>query len=300
MRIAPIALALLVATSAAAQTASTPEAKAEAQERYERALKLADIAGTDRQLLEGALAEFQAAWKLFPAAPILFNVAVTQRKLGLRGEALRTFERYLAEAGEIAPERRAAVEEEIREIRSQVAEVRVVVAGGPAELWVDGRAIGSTPLADALFLLPGTHTFKAVRQGAIPAEKQLEVLSGKSYDLALSPVAPRHVASLSVTTSPSDANLFLDGRPLGRAPWRGEIEPGGYALTAELEGYDPAREQLILGAGQTREISMELVQPTPLYKKWWFWTALGVVAAGAGASVYVATLPTVDQRITLP
>ncbi len=300
MRIAPIALALLVATSAAAQTASTPEAKAEAQERYERALKLADIAGTDRQLLEGALAEFQAAWKLFPAAPILFNVAVTQRKLGLRGEALRTFEWYLAEAGEIAPERRAAVEEEIREIRSQVAEVRVVVEGGPAELWVDGRAIGSTPLADALFLLPGTHTFKAVRQGAIPAEKQLEVLSGKSYDLALSPVAPRNVASLSVTTRPSDANLFLDGRPLGRAPWRGEIEPGGYALTAELDGYDPAREQLILGAGQTREISMELVQPTPLYKKWWFWTALGVVAAGAGASVYVATLPTVDQRITLP
>src|SRR5690606_21066321 len=93
-------LLVLLPILALAEPVAAKEPRAEAEERYGRAVKLFEIAGNDRPLLEGALTEFEAAYKLHPLAPILFNIGVVQRKLGLRGEALRTFERYLAEAGD--------------------------------------------------------------------------------------------------------------------------------------------------------------------------------------------------------
>jgi hypothetical protein len=32
-------------------------------------------------------------------------------------------------------------------------------------------------------------------------------------------------------------------------------------------------------------------EASPWYGKWWFWTAVGAVAIGAGAGAYVATRP---------
>src|SRR5438105_3024304 len=127
-------LALLVALSAAGALAQT-DAEKQAAEHFDRGTKLYGAAQGDARLYEAALAEFEAAHQLTHAYQVLFNIAVTQKKLSRFGEALKTFEQYLKDGGPaLAPERREAVEKEIAELHALVAEVQVNVAGAPAEV----------------------------------------------------------------------------------------------------------------------------------------------------------------------
>ena len=36
--------------------------------------------------------------------------------------------------------------------------------------------------------------------------------------------------------------------------------------------------------------AQDLTKPTPVYRKWWFWTVIGVAAAGAAAGVTAGVL----------
>ncbi len=44
---------------------------------------------------------------------------------------------------------------------------------------------------------------------------------------------------LEIKSRPSGASLRVDGRLLGRSPWRGSVEPGRRRIDLELEGYAP-------------------------------------------------------------
>ena len=89
----------------------------------------------DAEDLQGALAQFEAAYRLVPSPVILHNFGVVYQGLGRKAEALDAFERFLA--GRPGPARRA------RPRRTRVAECRPGGgAAGPADL--EGRASSST------------------------------------------------------------------------------------------------------------------------------------------------------------
>ena len=278
-------LFLLFASPARADEPS-PNARAEAGTRFSRGVKLYDA-----QDYAAALAEFEAAYRLAPAFQVLFNIGVTQKKLFRYNDAVRTFARYLADGGDkVPPDRRTQVERELAEIRALVAEVSVKVDGMPATIEVDGRVTGETPLADPLLLPSGKHTIRALRDGDEPAAKDIEVVSGEKIEVALAP-QPRAIvpttARLSVSSRPAGAEIFIDGKTVGRKPWTGEVAPGGHEIRGVLAGYYDARLELALSAGQEREQVLELTALPPP-KKWYrrgsTWVVVGLVVAGAAAA----------------
>jgi hypothetical protein len=58
--------------------------------------------------------------------------------------------------------------------------------------------------------------------------------------------APRDI---QITTSPEGGTLTLNSRELGPAPYSGKLFPGTYAVGAALEGYEPATQEVTVGAG---------------------------------------------------
>ena len=42
---------------------------------------------------------------------------------------------------------------------------------------------------------------------------------------------------------------------------------------------------MTLALGDKRELDIELHKPPSVFARWWFWTAIGVVVAGAAATV---------------
>ena len=298
-----LAVASLLLAAAAAHAEPAPDARQEAATRFERGVKLYEAHD-----YAAALAEFEAAHRLVPRYEVLFNIGVTDKKLFRYNDAVRALTHYLDEGGSFVPrDRRAEVERELAEIRALVAEVAVSVEGAPAAIEVDGRLMGTTPLDGPLLLAAGAHTLKATRAGCDAAERTIDVVSGEHVAVALQPraivVAPT-TATLTLATRPDGAELVVDGRAAGRAPWSGTLDPGGHDVRATLAGHHPTRQEVMLTAGQTRTLTLELVAlPPPLrwYKRWYTWTAAAavvVVAVGAGVGGWFATRPHYDETIT--
>jgi tetratricopeptide (TPR) repeat protein len=270
----------------------------EATSRYELGIKLYE-AGK----FEAAIAEFEAAYALRPHHELLYNLGVAQKRLLRLGAARGSFKRFLSEGGERIPaDRRALIEQEIASIVRLAAEVEVRVVGAPASIDVDGQPAGTSPLADPLLVLSGSHSFRATREGHDPAEQRLEVVSGRKYTLDLTPRQKpvlKTTGDLSVVTRPPGATLIVDDRPVGSAPWDGTLPAGGHRIIADLAGYQQVQQEVLLVAGQSRLVAIELpAESTPWYKRWYVWTAAAIVAGGAsGGYYYYTTLPRVDLAL---
>jgi hypothetical protein len=78
------------------------------------------------------------------------------------------------------------------EARREVASLRITVSVDGAELLVDGRSIGRSPLLDEVFVDPGSRTIEARLHGHNPARRSIEIERGASAEVVL---APRPLAS---------------------------------------------------------------------------------------------------------
>ena len=96
------------------------EQKAEASAHLKRGAELIDA-----ENLEGALAEFEAAYRLVPSPSILHNFGVVYQGLGRKAAALEAFERFLAEAAKAPPATREHAQQAAQTLRAEVAQLRV-------------------------------------------------------------------------------------------------------------------------------------------------------------------------------
>jgi iron complex outermembrane receptor protein len=142
-----MAVALLLSSGVQAQKASSANApskeKAEAKMHYDQ--------GTVRFNLDEwpqAIEEFKAAYRVFPDATFLYNIAQCHRKMGNVTEALSFYRKYLRERPD-APNR-AEVEKRIDELEASKAAQPVAplpVAPAPAAVVPEPIASPAAPVA---------------------------------------------------------------------------------------------------------------------------------------------------------
>jgi len=237
-----------------------------------------------------ALAEFLVAYDLVPRFEALINIAVAHRKLGHYAAAYNAFQRYLSEGGDqVPPERKQQIAEELGELDRFVAHVTLAVEGGPAEIELDGKEIGESPMP-TLHLDPGRHEFRARRHECGPALEALVLAAGQVVTVALKPYDPKAglpppFVRLNLSTVPPGADLVVDQKKVGRAPWSGELKRGEHVVSAELEGYLPHVVRLDL-QGVERTVEMEL-ERMRWYHHWYVWTVAAVLVAGGATTAAV-------------
>ena len=111
---------------------------------------------------------------------------------------------------------------------------------------------------------------------------------------------------LQIVSSVGGAEVFVDSRPVGKAPLARplSVQVGKHNVRVEMAGFEPFSETVDVKPGAMRTVRAELAPktrpvaapprpapgkaaPTSLVKKPWFWAAAGaaVVAIGAGAAV---------------
>jgi len=113
------------------------------------------------------------------------------------------------------------------------------------------------------------------------------------------------------------AMVLMDGKELGPMPLSRKVPAGPHLLQVRRPGFREWSTSLTVAPGSQVELPV-ILQPettaptptppksTPVYKRWWFWTVIGVVVvagAGAGVGAYYGTrgesvpaMPTVDLR----
>jgi len=159
-----------------------------------------------------------------------------------------------------------------------------------------------------------------IKKNAKQLEESLQIISS-------------HLATLDVWGVPDGAEVQVNGEVLGRLPLpsprrvpagsvRLTVRAGGYeSLTKSLEMRpgDDVREHVVLSRlevstpppavlRESASASLLVQQPEPatkaedhgsIFGKWWFWTAAGVVVAGASVGLYLA-LRKGDTNMCLP
>jgi len=108
--------------------------------------------------------------------------------------------------------------------------------------------------------------------------------------------------TLDVRSEPSGAAVFVDGTELGITPYKRTTFVGTHKVVLRHIGFRSEQLDAEVVDGQRQKIERKLtvgsdpttgpMEKTPVYKKWWFWVAIGgaaAVAAGVTAGVVLGT-----------
>lgn len=140
-----------------------------------------------------------------------------------------------------------------------VATASLAVDSDPpgADVFVDDEYRGVTPLR--ITVSAGRHVVRVERAGYPVWQRTVTTTAGTStlLEAALGgAVAP---ATVRFDVQPSDADLYLDGRFVGRVPSSPlRLDPGTYVLRFERAGYEGETTTVVVRSGETRTLRVRL------------------------------------------
>ena len=211
-----------------------------------------------------------AAWAKPAKAPDpdspagLHRQATRALKAGKLPLAAHKLERYLEAAGDkvggfAAWKRKQKAKKDLDRLRKKLGTLTLKCDVKGAKVMIRRKALGETPLPPKLYLKPGRHRLELSKEGHVSLTKRIKVKRGQHLELELA-------LPLVAKVAPTPAKV---------APKPAPAKPAPKAV-----------------ASQTNRSRAKKSVERPLYKRWWFWTAIGVavVVTGVTAGV-VATQP---------
>jgi hypothetical protein len=249
-----------------------------------------------------ALSEFEQVYRLHPQAAVFYNIGITQKALFRYADAIASLQRYLDETKTIAPEQRIEADNLINGMKALLAPVTITVVPDKAAILIDGRPAGLSPLDQPLQVAAGLHRIEVTADGYEAQKGELMITAGvplvRRFELKPIP----KTGTVRINASVPRATISVDGKPRGYAPLEIELDAGGHLIEVTAPNYEPRRDELVIAAGQTRDVAMTLtkiVRPSkPWYGKWYVWTGIGaVVLGGTGACALAGCFDTTQAPL---
>jgi hypothetical protein len=205
-------LVCLAVALVAAAPARAEDARAAAHEHFDRGM----AASNDQRFAE-AVTEFERAYALWPDYRVLYNIGKVRATLGRSAESVAAFEGYLEKGGaELSDERKQEVRDAMAAQLAHVGALDVRVSADGAEVRVDGKLLGRSPLAAPVRLTEGKHTVEAILPGRPSQLREVE-LPGASK-LAIDLAFPTPPVALSPAAAPVVVGNAASPDP--RRKWR--------------------------------------------------------------------------------
>lgn len=172
---------------------------------------------------------------------------------------------------------------EFRTSYELVPSPRVLYNIGVVERALRRYADAVETLGDYLAATAGTNESEERREAVRAIVAELESILG----------------DLVIDSEPEGADLFVDGELQGRTPLEGplRLEAGEHEVELRIDGYHTHRMTLdVRSRTENRQlVELEPLPPTPVYRRWWFWTTIGVVLAGVVVAAVVPFTITPDE-----
>jgi PEGA domain-containing protein len=255
-----LALAVaLAAPSAVAQPQAAVDVRTQlpdaAKHAWDAAKQLANAAD-----YKGALVEFQRAYELSHNPRVLFNLGVTEKLLTHYARAVDAWDKELREgAGQLSPAESQELKNAVAIVQQFVTTIEVSANEEGATLFVDDYAIGKTPFAGPVRIDVGKHVLKLSKDGFVDGIKPVDVASGQvtPVQFRIEPVNKTALVMVTVGGAPS-ATVFVDGRDVGPAPFRGELSADRHTIEARSPGYVTVGQTVDVQYGQPVSLSLAL------------------------------------------
>ena len=132
--------------------------------------------------------------------------------------------------------------------------LRIIANETDVEVFVDGEPKGKAPVTMNA-IKPGEHIVGGRKQRFKPVEQTVRVAAGENAIVSFRmEVAPpdRPRATLKVQSQVPNAEVFLDGSSLGRAPVdRNDLDPGKHYVVVHKDGFTDFKREIMLIENQT-------------------------------------------------
>lgn len=232
------------------------DAKAEAERAGKEGERLLSIHDA-----QGALNELGKAYNLSKNPRHLLPLAMAFAEAGRPLDAMDAFSRFLKETPTLPDQKRRDIGNRMSVMLDQVAgTVSVEASRQNAQIKLDGRVIGSSPLETPLRVSPGKHELSMVPAPTDPS-------SGATLIIDIKPGENK-----AVKLEPGSRSRFLEPQAMADEPASRTTASNDQAAAVATE--NPSKS----GEFQFRDLP----------KKWWFWTGVGAVAVvGLGVGLGV-------------
>ena len=139
--------------------------------------------------------------------------------------------------------------------------LRIISNEPDVEIYVDGEDKGKAPIT-MNDIRPGEHIVGARKKGFKPQEQTQRVASNEnaivSFRMEVAPPDRPH-AGLKVQSTIPNAEVFLDGSSLGRAPVdRNDLDPGKHYVSVHRDGYTDFKREIVLQENQAVTLVADL------------------------------------------
>lgn len=126
-----------------------------------------------------------------------------------------------------------------------------------ADVYLDGEFIGYTPLRFGT--RPGTHRVSIELEGYEPYTTSVNLRGGETLDVNARLEAQARPGTVTFTSSPSGADVYVDDRYVGTTPTGAiRFEDGTYTARFELPGYQSTTVSFRARHGENRSVAANL------------------------------------------
>lgn len=139
-----------------------------------------------------------------------------------------------------------------------VGVIRVLSDTPGAKAFLDGIEMGPTPV-DIKDVKAGEHIVQVRAQGYKQAEKTVMVTGGGSQIVKLDLAAEgADQGTLKIVSKVPDAEVYIDGASVGRAPIEKKVSPGDHLVLVKLPNHKDFEKKVNAEAGKTVTVEAEL------------------------------------------
>ncbi|MEA1863847.1 MAG: PEGA domain-containing protein [Euryarchaeota archaeon] len=153
----------------------------------------------------------------------------------------------------------ATISETLTELAQEPGFISISSSPAGADIYLDGIREGTTPKTISGVTV-GSHTIRLEKSGHTAAVRNVTLRAGETSNVyeALTELAQK-TCSISVSSSPSGADIYLDGAYKGTTPAKvSDVSPGAHTLKLEKYGYVEWLTSAHTTSGVTESITAHL------------------------------------------
>jgi hypothetical protein len=207
---------------------------------------------------QGALDHYQAAYHTTASWRAQLGVADALFQLGRLGEAYEQYDDALKTYGtKYGPGEKTLVNNRLKELTAKTGWLSLRIAEPGADVAVDGKSIGTSPVPALIRVTLGSHDIKVTKAGFLPFAGHAEIAAdGKAVvDAPLAPEAKTgHVVVHA--TGPELLRVTVDGVDVGATPWEGDLPPGAHQIGGRSSTATAPSQAINVTLGATSSIDL--------------------------------------------
>ena len=206
----------------------------------------------------GALTHYQTANLASPSARAQMGAAEALYQLGRAGEAYEAYnEAQTTYAAKLGPVEKALAAKRLKELAARTGWLSVRVGEAGAQVDVDGKSLGVSPVPVLVRVAAGPHDVHVVKAGfaAFAARADVGVDGTAIVEVKLAPVASQgHVVVHAAGTAP--LRVIVDGVDVGVTPWEGDLPPGTHSISGKSATSQAEAQTVELQAGSRAAVDL--------------------------------------------